>query len=640
MIGHRHIYLLLGFLLFTCQSYAQVAADTLKPVKVKGDKRRTISSDDRLKYYTPGQKVVTVDSQTLELYRYQSMANLLAQQVPVFVKSYGINSLATLNFRGSSAAQSQVYWNGVPLQNAALGISDVSLMPVSLMNKVNVVYGSSAAMFGSGNVGGALLVESETPDFSDQPEYQQSVSGGVGSFHQYQLALKSSITSKRFTATANIIGQTARNNYPYMKNGETQRMTNAAMQSGVGMLQTNYKLNSRNTLGLKGWYQQYYREVPPALFEQSSVKNQRDEALRLLADWDRRGNKSSEYVKLSYTRDYMRYEDSAVLLTSENVTNQFFGEAGYTCQINDDHRVKIFTPVQITWMQRVLVGDIKTQNKAALGIAYLSKYFQQRLQVSANLRSEVINDNSVLMPGVNVAYQLADWIQLKANVQKTYRVPTLNELYYVPGGNPKLKPEQGWAEDLGYEINFGNDKVSLLHEVFVYNRLIDNWIIWFGGAIWTPHNIAQVKSQGIEMSYKLNWQAADRTAIIIGVNGSYTHAVTVESDLPGDGSAGKQIPYTPRWQGQLNAGLKWKNFYFNYNYAYVGIRYITVDESLELLPYHIGNIQVLYTTAFNNFPLQISGTCNNIWNVDYQVVNARPMPGINWQLGLSIGYRQ
>src|ERR1043165_3827875 len=94
-----------------------------------------------------------------------ALSTLLSQQMPVFVKSYSFNGLATLHFRGASAAQSQVLWNGVPIQNASLGVADVSTMPVLFMNKVSVVYGGSGALLGSGNVGGALLLENEQPLF-------------------------------------------------------------------------------------------------------------------------------------------------------------------------------------------------------------------------------------------------------------------------------------------------------------------------------------------------------------------------------------------------------------------------------------------------------------------------------------------
>jgi outer membrane cobalamin receptor len=118
----------------------QTATDTLSEVRIKG-RRRNASSDDKVNTFAPGQKVQTIDSLTLAQYQFQNIANLLSQQVPVFVKSYGVNSMASLSFRGASAAQSQVYWNGVPIQNAASGISDVSLLPATLANRVNIVYG-------------------------------------------------------------------------------------------------------------------------------------------------------------------------------------------------------------------------------------------------------------------------------------------------------------------------------------------------------------------------------------------------------------------------------------------------------------------------------------------------------------------
>ena len=158
-------FALFSMLLFSFNEIiAQSKTDsTLREVKIHS--KHKISNDTRLNDYSPGQKVKTIDSATLQQYQMQSMANLLSQQVPVFVKSYGFNGLATLNFRGSSAAQSAVFWNGIPVQNAALGIADVSELPVSLMNRVNIVYGGSAALWGSGNVGGALLLENDAPVF-------------------------------------------------------------------------------------------------------------------------------------------------------------------------------------------------------------------------------------------------------------------------------------------------------------------------------------------------------------------------------------------------------------------------------------------------------------------------------------------
>lgn len=630
---------LLIVMLFSFRVHAQQLSDTLKEVKVKGRKKERVSNDERLNTFSPGQKVKTIDSLTLLQYRFQSMANMLAQQVPVFVKSYGFNGLATLSFRGASAAQSQVYWNGVPLQNAALGISDISLLPVSLMNNVNIVYGGSSALWGSGNVGGALVVENGPPVFDSNGSWKHAVSAVAGSYQQYQLGARSVLSTKRWYFNANLFGQTARNNFGYDDNGVIKTTTNATSQSGVALLQTAYKLNDRNTIGLTGWYQQYYREIPKALFESVSVKNQRDESLRLLASWDRKGIKTTYYSKLSYMRDYMQYRDSLVLLNSENITNQLYGEAGMKHRFNGHHQLIAFIPVHLSWMEQASVGGAKAQTKIALATAYATSFFDDRLNASASLRGELINNTGVLLPGINASFTFTNWLSIRANVQRSYRAPTLNELYYTPGGNDKLKPEQGWSEDAGYLVRTNTQKkFSIYHDLSYFNRNIQDWIIWFGGAIWTPHNIATVHSRGIETENRLQYKAG-QWIFHLGLNTSYVLATTVQSYMPNDNSIGKQIPYTPRYNGQVNAGIAYKRLYLNYNHTYTGYRFITTDESQYLLPYNTGNIQLLYTYTFpNTYSVQLTAQCNNVFDKQYAVVNGRPMPGANWLAGLSFNF--
>lgn len=632
----KRVALLIVMLLCFFTSDGQTAADTLREVKVKGKRKRLLSSDERINTYAPGQKVTTIDSITLQQYQFQSVANLLSQQSPAFIKTYGINGLATLNFRGASAAQSQVFWNGVPLQNAALGISDVSLLPVSLMNKVHIVYGSSAAMWGSGNVGGALVVENEKPYFSDSMALHHAVYAVAGSYNQYQLGGRSVLSADRWYIAANGFYQSAHNNFSYTDDGAKKYMDNAALNSGVGLLQVAHKLDEENTIGITAWYQQYYREIPRALFEAQSQKNQRDESIRLLADWNYAGRKLNISSKLSYIRDYMHYRDTMALLNSKNSSNQIYAELGFNYRFNSHHRFLLSLPVIIAWVDSAAVKSTNTQNRFAAAVNYLFSHFNDKLHIAFNIRGEVVDRNSFLLPGINASYALTDWLQLKINAQRTYRVPTLNELYYNPGGNRNLKPEQGWSIDGGYAVNTRNTgRLAFNHELSVFNRMIDNWILWFGGAIWTPHNIATVHSRGVETDNKLAFNIK-KWKLHIGVNTAYVLSTTVSSYIAGDGSISKQIPYAPRYNGQANIGFSYKALYVNYNHTYTGYRFITVDESQWLMPYSTGNAQLLYTLPFKAHSLQFTAQCNNIWNKQYQVVNARPMPAINWLFGLRL----
>lgn len=615
--------------------HAQKITDTLKEVKVKGRYKERVSNDERLNTYSPGQKIQSFDSVTLRQYQYQSIANLLTQQVPVFVKSYGLNGLATLNFRGASAAQSQVYWNGIPLQNAALGIADVSLLPVSLIDKVSIVYGGSSALWGSGNVGGALVIENNMPFFDSAGSWVHSVSAVAGSFQQYQAGAKTVLSTDKWFFTANLSGQSARNNFRYDDNGTEKRMNHSELRSGVALLQAAYKADKHNTISLSAWYQQYNRDIPPALFERISAKNQRDESLRFLLDWNRKTDKATFYAKTAFTSDYMQYADSMALLNSKNTTNQFYTESGLRYKLSSNQQLMLFAPVQIAWIERHTMSDSKIQNKFALAGAYAVGLFDEQLNIALNLRGEIINDIGVLLPGINLSYAPMNWLTFRGNLQRSYRAPTLNELYYVPGGNDKLKPEQGWSEDAGYSIKTKQNKTLVfVHDVSFFNRVINDWIIWFGGAIWTPHNIATVRSHGIETQNSIRWSIDKNWKLQMGINTAYVIATTQKSYISNDGSVGKQIPYTPRYNGQLNFGITWKRLYFNYNHTYTGYRFITIDESQYILPFNTGNIQLLYNTDLLKMPLQLTAQCNNTWNNRYSVVNARPMPGVNFLVGL------
>ena len=632
--------LLVLVLLFDKVSGQGIKDTTLNEVKIHG--KHKISGDIRVNDFSPGQKVKMIDSATLQQYQLQNIANLLSQQEPVFVKSYGFNGLATLSFRGASAAQSQVLWNGVPIQNAALGIADVSMLPVMMANKVGIVYGSSGALLGSGNVGGALLLKDNAPYFIKDSN-SLSISVGGGSFSQFMGGFNGSISRNRWYFSASSYGQYGIDNYRYTtQHGAHVLMPNDTMHSVAAMLRAAYKIAEKNVVTLSACYQQNDRDIPPALFETYSDKKQTDKSLRLLADWNKQTDNNTWYAKSSFIRDEVGYNDNAILLHTDNIAYQYYQEVGWKKQFHKYGEVLFFIPVQISWITIADSNKTKQQDKVAAVLAYDYKHFDDRLDIAVNARGEEIiaagdttTKKNILLPGADVGFRLTDWLVLRANVQRTYRVPTLNELYYNPGGNASLKPEQGWSEDAGYTVKAGVNKFTFYHDLSVYTRDIHDWIVWLGGAIWTPHNIAEVHSRGVETENNLTY-ATGKWKFHLGVNTSYVLSTTVASYIYNDGSVGKQIPYIPRYNGQLNIGFGYMKFYINYNHTYTGYRFTTTDESAYLMPYNTGNLQLMYSTDIFNRAFCFTAQGNNIWNEQYQVVASRPMPGMNWLFGVKM----
>ena len=94
------------------------------------------------------------------------------------------------------------------------------------------------------------------------------------------------------------------------------------------------------------------------------------------------------------------------------------------------------------------------------------------------------------------------------SVARNSHPPTLNDLYYLPGGNPDLKSEKGTLVDFGSGDDFklGSNQIHAGISFF-YSR-VNNWIIWlptFQG-FWEPGNIEKVVSRGLEANAGWNGQ--------------------------------------------------------------------------------------------------------------------------------------
>ena len=70
-------------------------------------------------------------------------------------------------------------------------------------------------------------------------------------------------------------------------------------------------------------------------------------------------------------------------------------------------------------------------------------------------------------------YKIFKWLTARASVSKVYRIPTMNDLYWTPGGNPNLLPESGYAQEGGLLIQFQQRSTSFNSNLTLFNRNIN-----------------------------------------------------------------------------------------------------------------------------------------------------------------------
>ncbi len=627
----------------------QIIGDTLKAAEVIGE--RTIPDDKQ--QYSAGAKKMAIDEPTRLLYQQETLAELLAANTTAFVRATGLNTFSTLSLRGASSAQSAVYWEGVPLMNGATGITDISLLPVSSMRGITVDYGSSAALWGSGNVGGAILLQDERPLFANGT-WSGEVAGNAGSFGHHSGLAAVRYKGKRLFAAAAGSAVGAENDFEAVDELGQHFSTKNARQLSYNINSTlGYKLgkNGLDELTARAWLYNYDRRIPRALFESGSVKRQTDEGFRAMLHWEH-GRYSEagkrHYLKAALLGNDFSYSDSSIGQYSEVATRQAFAEGGLERRIGARGHWLLFAPVQRFWLAR---SPDTAQTRVAIAGALTYSFFKKklppqhyRMQAAANFRLESFDGTVIALPGGNATYALSTAFHIRANAQYTYRAPTLNELYYQPGGNPDLKPERGWSVDGGYDwrkqLSGYQRKVSwhFRQSGAVYNRLIKDWIIWLGGTIWTPHNLAAVHSQGIELENSLDGYRKDFSWQFT-LNAAYTRSTTTESYLPGDNSIGRQIPYVPLSTLAATARFGWKGLVVYWNTIVAGHRYVTSDESQRLPGYALSGLRIAYSFQRGRDSYNVQLSLNNIFNERYAVVAFRPMPGLNWSLGAGIRLR-
>ena len=87
---------------------------------------------------------------------------------------------------------------------------------------------------------------------------------------------------------------------------------------------------------------------------------------------------------------------------------------------------------------------------------------------------------------------------------KDFRIPTINDRFWSPGGVENLLPESGFSQEIGAKLHKNTTQFTSSFDATLFNRNIDNWILWLPNAgYWSPRNILLVWSRGMETANTL-----------------------------------------------------------------------------------------------------------------------------------------
>ena len=114
-----------------------------------------IHADEKLKKHSVGYKVITL-SDSVIVKNIESFTSLLRFNSPLYLREYGAGGTSSASFRGTSASNTAVIWNGININSINNGQTGFNSLTVSLFDAIAIRSGGGSLEYGSGAVGGTI----------------------------------------------------------------------------------------------------------------------------------------------------------------------------------------------------------------------------------------------------------------------------------------------------------------------------------------------------------------------------------------------------------------------------------------------------------------------------------------------------
>ncbi|MFW5822467.1 MAG: TonB-dependent receptor plug domain-containing protein [Tangfeifania sp.] len=609
-----------------------------------------------------GLKISRPDSMARAASITTDLSDLIADYSPVYIKSYGAGSAATASFRGTAATHTQVLWNGMNLNSPMRGFADLSLLPVFFTDDVYLLHGGSSMTKGSGGLGGSIVLENK-PNWNSGINFKTLAE--TGSFGSRKAFFKVNFGSEMAKSDTRVFYETAENDFPFYNSGIIPHRMDTLQNAGyrkAGILQEFYfRSYTGNFFTVRFWAQKSNRNLPQLMSYQGSEREeyQKDLLLRTQFEWKKYTHKLNYHfftginsTRLDYYRATPQFnfvnEDSESRETSFlnhlRIFRQFGEKAYATVSLDANyHEVQAKGRNNETGYRK---NRLETSLLVNLHLKPSNRFIAYILMRSENYDKKIVP----LIPSAGMEWQpfRNQPFLMRVNAARNYHKPTLNDLYWIPGGNAELLPEDGFTGDISFSGDFSFSKVIFSSEITGFLSGIENWIIWQpaenGAYFWEANNVKDVFSRGIEYSFtsEYNWK---KIRFLSGGNYSFTRTSNLNAVSSVDQSRGKQLIYIPKHKGNIYLSAEWQKFVLRYDVNFVGRRF-TKSSNTEsdyeriLNPYWLSKVTFEKQVNVQDLTFNLKFTANNLFDETYQSILWRPMPGRFYSFSAAINFKK
>lgn len=577
--------------------------------------------------------LTVIEREDIELAGQATLAEFLAAQASVqFSQAGGPGTTTGIYLRGGAASHTLILVDGMRTGSATLGEPTPQNIPLSQIERIEILRGPASALYGSDAVGGVIQVFTRRGEMGGP---RVDAFAGAGSYGRREANVGVSGADQRWSYNlsggySESEGYSARRKAVADPDKDGHRETNfagslafrpaAGHEVGMSVLHSDQR----------AWYDNQFSPLPANVRSDSVVSTLKLYSQNRITEiWD-----SSLSVGRSIDDGRDRF-------------SEFSPEAHFTTEQD-----------QVIWQNtfrlpigRVMLGyeyleqhvdtgrPIAVDNRSVGSVlaGWQGSFGRNRLQ--ANLRHD---DNSRFEDkttgSLAYGYQLSDQWRVHASYGTSFAAPTFNDLYwpedifvcttticgfdmsFITRGNPDVKPEEGRNRELALHWEGPHAAASVTY----FNNKVRNLIDWQstfpapGVSLLMPSNVASAKLEGVSLSGR-----ADLGAWHASANIDFLKARDEDTGDHLQRRADRTASFRlSRSMGQLLAGGE---------LVASGARYSSNGERDRLDGYGIVNLFARYAI---DRAWSLEGRINNLFDKKYELIKDYNTPGANVFVGV------
>ncbi len=435
--------------------------------------------------------VEVLERQDIEKIQAQSFTDLLVNIAGIDTVQRGGQGKNTSIFaRGTNTNQLLILIDGVRVGSATLGGKSVANIAISQIERIEIVKGPRAALWGSDAIGGVIQIFTR--------RYQNGE-------HRVAITMGSNAT-KEIDASIGFGNDQISNTFTYshkQTDGFDAHIDSQTDDDGYDndsfAIRGNYKLSENSTFDWVAQADEGENEFDTSWGGDITAHNNYLWNVRYshqAGDW-------KNQFSMSTSRDQNFTFGNGVEQVNASVFETRRQQFNYLTQNKITDQLSIGGGID--WLEdnveKSTTGYSQTKRNTKsifINTNYVSKTWLAELALRYDDVENITTDTTY---NLGLGYRINAQHQISLNLGEGFKAPTFNDLYFPWGGNPDLVFETSENREVIYKGFYDSGNLVLS----VYDSDVDNLIQWRpdNNGIWAPQNVGKAEISGIDASFTL-----------------------------------------------------------------------------------------------------------------------------------------